>query len=212
MEALNPAAEWLRLSEHYRQMGDGELLALARQNSELTEVAEQTLASEILRRRLKVQPEEPPPSPIPGPQSDAYDEDRELVEICTVWSLSDALQLQALLDRGGIPFFMGPEKATSVDAVTSSFVNGISVQIMSVGLPWARPILKNYAPANEPGPKPEEELVDLPVRCPKCGSTEIIFERLTSEPTHATKHTSKYEWTCDSCAHHWEDDGILEEE
>jgi hypothetical protein len=39
------------------------------------------------------------------------------VEICTVWSLSDGLQLQTLLDRAGIPFFMGPEKATGVEAV-----------------------------------------------------------------------------------------------
>jgi hypothetical protein len=37
------------------------------------------------------------------------------VEICTVWSLSDALQLQTLLDRAGIPFFMGPEKATAME-------------------------------------------------------------------------------------------------
>ena len=29
MEALDPAAEWLRLSDRYRQMSDNELLALA---------------------------------------------------------------------------------------------------------------------------------------------------------------------------------------
>jgi DNA-directed RNA polymerase subunit M/transcription elongation factor TFIIS len=212
MEALDPAAEWLRLCERYRQMSDGELLALARQNSELTEVAEQTLASEIFRRGLKLQPEEPPASPNPVPQSDACDQDRELVEICTVWSLSDALQLQTLLDRGGIPFFMGPEKATGVDAVTSSFVNGVAVQIMRIGLPWAHPILKNYTPANEPAPKPEQELVDLPMCCPECHSTEIIFERLTSESAPAADQPSQYEWSCDLCGHQWEDDGTVKEE
>ena len=215
MEALDPAAEWLRLSERYRQMSDSELLALARQDSELTEVAQQTLANEISQRRLKLQPEEtpaPPPAEPPPDSSSSYAEDRELVEICTVWSLSDALQVQTLLDRAGIPFFMGPEKATGVDAVTSNFGNGVSVKIMQVGVPWARQAMLNYTPANEPGPKQEEELSELPVRCPNCHSTEVVFERLTTEPTTATENSSpKFEWTCDSCGHQWEDEGIVVE-
>jgi hypothetical protein len=175
MEALDPAAEWLRVSEHYRQMSDNELVVLARQSSELTDVAQQALAHEISQRRLKLQPEESPAPPNPSPPPDSsYSEDRELVEICTVWSLSDALQLQTLLDRAGIPFFMGPEKATGIDAVTSNFVDGVSVQVMRIGLPRTHQALRDYTPANEPGPKQEEELSDLPVRCPKCHSTEVI--------------------------------------
>ena len=84
MEALDPAAEWLRLSERYRQMSDHELLALARDNSDLTDVAQQALAQEISQRRLKLQPEEPPAPPNPEPppgSSSSYAEDRELVEI-----------------------------------------------------------------------------------------------------------------------------------
>jgi DNA-directed RNA polymerase subunit M/transcription elongation factor TFIIS len=213
MEAFDPAAEWLQLSERYRQMSDNELLALARQITELTDAAQQILTSEMSRRGLKLQPEEPPGPPIPARQLDpSYDEDRKLVEILTVWSLSDAVQLQTLLDGAGIPFFMGPEKATSVETVTSSFVNGVSVQIMQVGLPWARQVLMNYSPANDPGPRPGEELRDLSVRCPKCHSTEIVLERLLSEPAIAADDSQKYEWTCDSCGHHWEDDGVVEEE
>ena len=215
MEALDPAAEWLRLSERYRQMSDHELLALARDNSDLTDVAQQALAQEISQRRLKLQPEEPPAPPNPEPppgSSSSYAEDRELVEICTVWSLSDATQLQTLLDRAGMPFFMGQERATGVNAVTSNFVNGVSLKIMQIGLPWARQILKNYTPANEPGPEQEEGLSELPVHCPKCHSTEVVFERLTTEPTAATDNSSpKFEWTCDLCGHHWEDEGIVEE-
>jgi DNA-directed RNA polymerase subunit M/transcription elongation factor TFIIS len=217
MEALDPAAEWLRLSEHYRQMSDNELLVLARRNSDLTEVAQQTLAQEISQRRLKLQPEEPPaPLPAEPPadssstNADSYDEDRELVEICVVWSLSDALQVQTLLDRAGIPFLMGPENATGVDAVTSNFVNGVSVKIMQIGVPWARQAMLNYTPANEPRPK--EELSELPIYCPKCHSTEVVFERLTTAPTSAPEDSSsKFEWTCDVCGYHWEDEGILEE-
>jgi DNA-directed RNA polymerase subunit M/transcription elongation factor TFIIS len=213
MEGLDPAAEWLRLSERYRQMSDNELVALARHNSDLTDAAQQILAQEISQRRLKLQSEEPPAPPNPEPPPDSsYAEDRELVEICTVWSLSDALQLQSLLDGAGIPFFMGPENATGVDAVTSNFVNGVSVKIMQIGVPWARQAMVNYTPANEPGPKQEEQLSELPVRCPKCYSTEVVFERLTTEPTTATDNSSsKFEWTCDSCGHHWQDEGIVQE-
>jgi DNA-directed RNA polymerase subunit M/transcription elongation factor TFIIS len=235
METLDPATEWLRLSERYRQMSDDELLALSRQSYEMTEVAQQVLAQEISQRKLKLQPDEPieePPAPpgldTPKPEpppdtTDApdnayaadptYAKDRELVEICIVWSLPDALQVQTLLDTAGIPFFMGLEKATVVDAVTSNFADGVSVQIMRVGLPWARQALQHYTPANEPDKGKDEELNDLAIRCPKCHSTEVVFERLLSEPASATDNSSsKYEWTCDSCGHQWEDEGVVKEE
>ena len=223
METLDPAAEWLRLSERYRQMTDDELLALGRQSSEMTEVAQQVLAQEISRRKLKLEPAEPtpeepteePPTPLTSEKPsgpDIYAKDRELVEICAVWSFSDAIQAQRLLDTAGIPFFMGPEKATGVDAVTSNFADGVSVQIMSVGLPWARQALQHYKPANEPASGKDEELDDLAMRCPKCHSTEVVFEGLVSEPAGAIDNSSsKYEWTCDSCGHQWEDEGILKE-
>jgi hypothetical protein len=52
MEGLDLAGEWLHLSERYRQMSDGALLALAGQNSELTEIAQQSLASERALRNV----------------------------------------------------------------------------------------------------------------------------------------------------------------
>jgi hypothetical protein len=62
------------------------------------------------------------------PLDPAYDEDRKLVEIRTVRSLADAFHLQQLMDRAGIPFYMGPEKATGVDSVTSDFASGMGCQ------------------------------------------------------------------------------------
>jgi DNA-directed RNA polymerase subunit M/transcription elongation factor TFIIS len=218
METLDPAGEWLRLTERYREMSDSELLSLARKTSELTEVAQQTLAQELSQRGLKLEPEEPPPPAQPEPPVDSPDVDspsyaaeRELVELCTVWSLPDALQLQGLLDRAGIPFFMGSEKATGVDQVTSSFVNGVSVKIMRIGLPWTYPLMREYTPADDPAPKQEQELSELSVRCPQCHSTEVIFDRLVQPTTAMEKSSSKFEWTCDSCGHQWEDDGVVEE-
>ncbi|MGB7331529.1 MAG: hypothetical protein WBD25_09085 [Terriglobales bacterium] len=143
----------------------------------------------------------------------SYDEDRKLVELCTVWSVRDALQVQGLLDGAGIPFFMGPENATGMDKVTSNFAKGVSVQIMQIGLPWARPAMTHYEPEDDPIPKESEELDEIPIRCPKCRSTEVVFEGRTSAPGIAADDASeKYKWTCDSCGHHWEDDGVAKEE
>ena len=214
MATLDPATEWRRLSELYGQMDDGELLAIARQKSELTDVAQEVLANEIRQRRLKVQPEEPGPRPlIPETQPDSPNyEERRLVEICTVWSLADALQVQQLLDRAGIPFVMGPEKATGADTVTSDFAKGVSVGVMNVGVPWARQALQFYEPANDPGPK-QEEPDEIPVRCPRCHSTEVVFDTLVGEPPDSEKDSpQQFEWTCDSCGHRWKDDGIVKQQ
>jgi len=253
MDTFDPAAgEFLRISERYRQMSDGELLVLIPQSSELTPFAQEALANEIRLRGLKAEVEDESPAASPqlkasqlkpppafferespkfrdstgsdrpdsdsshpdSSQEDQYDEDRKLVELCTVWSVRDALKVQAILDEAGIPFFMGPEKATGVDKVTSNFSKGVGVQIMQIGLPWARPAMQHYEPGDDPTPKEKnQELDELPVRCPKCHSTEVVFEGLTSAPAMATDESSqKYKWTCDACGHQWEDDGVAQEE
>ena len=220
MQTLDPAGQWMRLSEHYRQLSDDELIGLALQTSELTDVAQQALAQEIANRSLKLPSEESatPRSPEPQPDSagdgeSPYAKDRELVVIRTVWSLADALKLQSLLDTAGIPFYMGPEKATGVDAVTSNFANGLDVQIMQVGVPWARQALEQYFPADEPPQEKTDESDDVAIHCPKCHSTEVVFEDLDRGPQNLEgKPSSKFKWTCDSCGHEWEDDGLVTEE
>ncbi len=216
MALSDAAAEWLRLTAHYRRMSDGELLALARNPDALTEAAQQVLNAEFSARRLELPPpEEPalPPEPEPDPDS-PYAEDRELVELCKVWSLPDALQLQWLLDRSGIPFYLGDEKVTGVDKLTSNFASGVSVKVMRVGYPWAFQAMRDYQPANEPPSAEEEkgELPEVPVTCPKCCSADVVFERLCPPPsTEEEEPDSNFEWTCDSCGYQWEDKGILKE-
>src|SRR5205823_2594813 len=132
MSTLDSPGELLRLSEHYRRMTDEELIALARDSSELTDLAQHTLAMGISQRKLKVpsadevNPRGVVKSPAPSfeEDDDPYAEDHELFEICKVWSLSDAMQVQRLLDSASIPFFIGPQKATGVDAGTMNFAEG----------------------------------------------------------------------------------------
>jgi DNA-directed RNA polymerase subunit M/transcription elongation factor TFIIS len=212
MANLDPGTEWRRLSELYGRMSDEELLRLAREQSELTDVAREALRNEMAQRKLKVRPEpRPKPAPMPEtPLDSPYYKDRKLVEIATAWSLADALQLQQLLDQAGIPFFMGAENATGVDEVTSNFGNGVSVKIMNIGLPWARQALEYYEPVNEPPQEGEQHLEEVAMRCPKCRSEEIVFEELSGEPTATEKDSpEQFEWKCDACGYRWKDDGIL---
>src|SRR5208282_5823518 len=62
MDTLDPAGEYLRISERYRQMSDGELLVLMPQSSELTLFAQQALANEVRSRGLKAEVEDERPS------------------------------------------------------------------------------------------------------------------------------------------------------
>jgi DNA-directed RNA polymerase subunit M/transcription elongation factor TFIIS len=139
--------------------------------------------------------------------TDPYAEDRELFEICTVWSLRDARQVQSMLDVAGIPFFMGKEKATGVDSVTSNFSSGVSVKIMRIGWPWARQALEHYEPKDVPEAEKQQwewdEEVD--VRCPSCRSQDILFEELVETANGASP---KFKWTCNVCGHEWQDDGV----
>lgn len=219
MSTLDSPGELLRLSEHYRRMTDEELIALARDSSELTDLAQHTLAMEISQRRLKVPPAEKvnprgvvkppaPPAEEDEEHEDPYAEDRELFEICKVGSLRDALQVQRLLDSASIPFFIGPQNATGVDAGTMNFSNGLSVKIMRIGWPWAWEVMQHYEPKDAP-PEPKlEELGEGVIRCPRCRSTEAVFERLIRNRADP-KSPPKFEWTCSSCGHQWEDEGVL---
>jgi DNA-directed RNA polymerase subunit M/transcription elongation factor TFIIS len=197
-------------------MSAGELLSLARNPAALTEAAQQVLKAELSSRRLELPPPEEsapsPPEPEPDPDS-PYAEDRELVELRKVWSLSDALQLQWLLDRASIPFYLGEEKVTGVDKLTSNFSSGVSVKVMRVGYPWAWQAVRDYEPADEP---PEEEQPEdweeIPVSCPKCRSADVVFERLSSGPQKKKEDPDpNFEWTCDACGYQWEDKGMLTE-
>jgi DNA-directed RNA polymerase subunit M/transcription elongation factor TFIIS len=211
MGTLGPAAESLRLAEHYRRLSDDELIELAQDASELTELAQGALKQEILERKLKVpakEPERPQPEPQFSESEDEYAEDRSLVELCTVWSRNDALKVQELLSAVDIPFFMGPERATTVDKITSRFSDGVPVGVMQIGFPWAHEAIRNYVPKDAP-PEPNDDAEDADIRCPKCHSTDVVFEHLSDDSKDGKSSTSqRFDWTCASCGHSWEDDGV----
>jgi hypothetical protein len=212
MGLSNPADEMLRLAERYRQMSDGELLKLTRNRAGLTEAAQQALALEMSLRQLNAEPVEPPPPPPPDDPESPYAEDRKLFDLITVWCVEDALRVQAALDVAGIPFFMGEEKATGVDGVTSNFAEGVNVGVMRIGYNWAGAALRGYEPSYIPESvkeriKQEKEGFDVRVCCPRCKSQEVILEDAISDKPDADV-ASQFEWTCVACGNKWRDEGV----
>lgn len=230
MALIDHPGEWLRLTHHYQSMTDGELLKIAGERDQLTELAQQILAMELSARRLKIKEASPQQQPFPDARqqtvehraatpvpalghdqsdgevaADPYAEDRTLVPLLTVWSPRDAMQVQRLLDVASIPFYMGTENATGVDAVTSNFATGVDVKIMRIGLPWARTALQYYEPKDEPESEKEHWDEKVDVRCPKCRATDIIFHEEIASPDRSS---SNYKWTCGVCGNRWEDDGL----
>ena len=173
-------------------------------------MARQALATEVSQRKLTIptqQPPVPPPQTEDNETEDPYAEDRQVVQVATVWSLPDALKLQALLDQAEIPFFMGDEKATRAEQVTSNFRTGVPVGVMRIGVPWAQQAMQHYEPADEPVTPEEQPDQDMAVHCPRCHSEDVVFEHLVNDPVTADG-SGKYAWTCASCGNRWEDEGV----
>jgi len=91
----------------------------------------------------------------------------------------------------------------------------VPVGIMRVGWPWAWQAMRNYFPADEPAEEKvdvESENLRVEVRCPRCRSTDVIFERLNGHLDDANgKPVPKFKWHCDSCGTEWEDDGVVKD-
>ena len=215
MDTLGPASESLRLAENYRHMSDDELIDLAQRPSELTDMAQGVLAQEISSRKLKVPPAVDSLSrerlTTPGNSEDAespYDEERELVSISTVWSRRDAEQLQSLLVNAGIPFYIGPDKVASVDGVKSSFADGLDVFVMRIANNSAVSALKYYNPQDEPEEEKETSGEELAIHCPKCHSTDVIFDDAGGAEPEDNTITQKFDWECAACGYKWEDEGV----
>src|SRR5215471_19747399 len=124
MEISNPALEWQRLVELYQAKNDEELADLALNYSDLTSIAQQVLEREFSNRRLEMPKAESKPDdaldfapPIESDPESVYADDRKMVDIATVWSPRDAVQLKEILDSAGIPVVFGNEKVSRVEAV-----------------------------------------------------------------------------------------------
>jgi hypothetical protein len=205
----DPIQEWHRLTEHYREMSDGELFNLDADFGDLTETAQQALRQEMWARGLdKLQaageafanadrPWPPPPdspgslSTTAGPSLDAPDADLEadlpheytwktLLSECE--GSEQAWQLSEVLRRAGIESW-----------IERPMVGILQLLVAADQLDRARSIAASPIPP---------EIVELsrmevpefdPPYCPACGAEDPVLE--SADPCNR--------WLCESCGMEW---------
>jgi DNA-directed RNA polymerase subunit M/transcription elongation factor TFIIS len=205
---IDRVEEWRKLTERYAGMSDDELEAVAGDGWELTDVARQALQGEISSRGLnfRIAAAPAPPPPEPSEAAGAFDPaDLELVVAQQVWDLSEARQVKEILDAAGIPCYWGANNVEDVDELGPGFEGGMNVKVRKADQQRAAQALAGARPAES------QTQPDYTPRCPKCHSTEIVFQGLEGEPVEDSTANSKFNWSCDACGYTWKDDGVEQE-
>lgn len=202
----DPLTDWQRLTEHYREMWDDELLNLAADADDLTEMARQVLKDEMRKRGLELPraaaPAKTPPR-APAPMPDAFEEAPGEVQgtegppveytwktqLCECETGQQAWQIREVLRRAGIDSWF--DQPNSRWATIPSRVLVAADQLDQARLVAAGPIPQDIIDESEPS-APEE--YELPA-CPKCGAEDPLLDGVY--PVNS--------WECEACGHKWSD-------
>ena len=209
----DPNEQWSRLSAHYAQMLDGELLKLASEYSNLTEVARQVLRDTMRKRGLgdPLKPQELQQGPgrlrfdqgieLEGGE-DAPAEDGESktaieytwkTELCECETREQAWQIAEVLDRAGIESWL--RDPTRYFAEPALDLTGFRIAVAADQLDEARAIIAQPIPQDII----EESQVKVPEyenpKCPGCDDPEPTL--LETDPVNR--------WGCEACGREWVD-------
>ncbi|MGD0902153.1 MAG: hypothetical protein ABR924_04340 [Terracidiphilus sp.] len=207
---VNPAEDWQRLTEYYREISDGELLQLAAEFADLTETARQVLRSEIRNRGLDepsaagegrtnsdrsapLRRDWPEFSDTGDSESDAPAANEEddsptgytwKTMLCECDNREQAWQIYEVLRRAGIESWV--ERPGS--GIVYPRVLVAADQLEEAREIAARPIPQEIVEELRQVP-PEFELP----KCPQCGAEDPVLESV--EPANA--------WLCETCGKQW---------
>lgn len=210
----DPLAEWQRLTALYGAMYDGELLDLAADSADLTEVARQVLRDEIRKRGLDMPPEATAPSGAEEPVSEEQESDLPhdytwKTPLCECDGQQQARQICAALRQVGIeswidrPGSYSPHSQLGLDSspFAQADIRNPRILVVADRLDEARAVIARPIP---------KEIVDQsravepdfqsPV-CPGCGAADPVLE--SNAPSNA--------WRCDSCGRQWTEPAIISE-
>lgn len=200
--------EWRRLTAHYAGMLDGELLQLARDYSDLTEVARQVLRDEMLKRGLgdPLKPEELQQTSgrlrfergieLDGAGTDEEGGEKAIeytwkTELCECDTSDQAWQVRETLSRANIQSWLfDPRRETAM-----RFLDRTPYRILVAAdqLDEARVIVAQPIPQDIV----EESQIEIPEYetpgCPGCGDREPTL--LEADPVNR--------WGCDVCGKEW---------
>jgi hypothetical protein len=205
--AKRSGKEWERLTRLYAEKSNEELVDLAEDFGNLTEVAQQVLRDEMRKRKL-VAPEMKPVADNRAAfgrwsqagvekeqESDAADVDSENDEeepveytwktlLCECDDQNQAWQIGEVLRRAGIESWLdGPRSESSLD-VRSPQVFVAADQLEEARAIVAKPISQDVIDQSK------EKVEDFePPTCPKCGASDPLLESV--DPSN--------NWLCESC-------------
>lgn len=212
------ADEAQRLSEHYAQMYDAEILSLAAGADDLTDVAKQVLANELKKRGLTEEGSAPderpgtagymPPPPAAwetplgmSPDGESDDEPQDShgftwkTLLCECETREQAWQVFEVLRRAGVQSWIEAPQSYSLE------LSGQRVVVAADQLDPARAILQHPIPQDII----DESKMQIPEfetpTCPHCGAADPILEAV--EGANA--------WSCDVCGAQWTDSAAAPE-
>jgi hypothetical protein len=196
---IGDAAQYQELMTLYASYSDGELVALARGMSDLTEMAQEALRGEISRRGLKISAERP--------EARVLSED-DLADLRAFAALAPAECVFEYEDGQGASAASLALREAEIESVvlqqdgSRMDVRGTRVVVApedaeEAAMVLSQPLAERFRREVEES-VPEEFAVP---KCPKCGSQETLLEAV--EPAN--------QWHCDDCGHDWLEDDVSQE-
>ena len=208
----DPVRYWQDLNDNYCRMSDGELLELAANLGDLTEVAQQVLRDEMSKRGLgkpEAANDVPKSAPVhldrpatvnwePARYRDNCHEEEDdsglpheytwKTLLCECNTQDEAVDIALVLKQAGIDSWISRPTLTWG-------LGGPRIQVAADQLDQAQTIMAHYAPPTHD--KEEEEVPEfvLPV-CPRCGSKDDTMLE-SADPVNA--------WLCEACGAQWTD-------
>ncbi len=184
----------------FPEMGEAELLKLARDYESLTEPAQAALRAEFARRGMEA-------PLVEGSDSDEAAQ-RKLVTLRRYRDLSEAIVARGMLESAGIEVFLQDENLVRLDWQISNGIGGIQLQVDEADSAAALELLEQPVPESIPFAGWGE--FEQP-KCPRCGSAEITFEGAWRGAAVTglwmfmlPLPTGPKTWLCSNCGARWE--------
>jgi hypothetical protein len=227
MTEMDPELERNRLAESYERKPDAELIRLAGQKDQLTEIARGALDTELRRRGLSAPSSRPRKPAVIGqsnvgrgaehvsrpdsPLNSTPSTPTPPVTIRAFRDLPEALLAKGSLESAGIDCSLLDENIVRLDWFWSNLMGGIKLQVAPEDAESANQILSEPIPAT----LYVEGVGDIAqTRCPKCESLDVAFQE-PSPVAYVTAYLcvpiplKRRAWRCHSCGAQWEDGAEL---
>jgi hypothetical protein len=205
MAMIDPEREQRRLAEFYSGQTDEELVKVAAEAYELTDLARQALRAEVAKRGLT--------APVVEYASGDEVEMRPMVTVRKFRDLPEAMFAKGSLESAGIECALLDDNMVRLDWFISNLLGGVKLQVRPEDVAAAEEILAQPIPENLDVSGVGEYKQP---RCPRCQSLDVSFQELNKPIAYVSAYLGvplpvrRRAWRCHSCRAEWEDDGVPE--